>query len=153
MKTKEEIKNIIFSNVDGSNCFEECLGDEYCDCDQISLEDERMNLDIETDGEIIAIADTGLWNGRRMGYKEIGNNVKNIFDISGDYVEWYSDGKNIKCTAHHHDGTNYIEYREIRKGKNIEKLKELIYSEEATPEIINKFTKSIAKYVNRVYGW
>ena len=31
--------------------------------------DEQANLNIPTEGRIIAIADLGLWDGRRMGYK------------------------------------------------------------------------------------
>ena len=31
------------------------------------LYDERMNLNIPTDGRILVIADLGLWNGRKTG--------------------------------------------------------------------------------------
>lgn len=33
------------------------------------LMDEKENLDIKTDHPILVIADLGLWNGRRPGYK------------------------------------------------------------------------------------
>ena len=35
------------------------------------LEDERLNLDIQLSQPILVVADLGLWNGRRSGYKEI----------------------------------------------------------------------------------
>ena len=35
------------------------------------LEDERANLDIQLSQPILIIGDLGLWDGRRMGYKEI----------------------------------------------------------------------------------
>ena len=35
------------------------------------LDDERCNLNIQLSQPILVIADLGLWNGRRMGYKEI----------------------------------------------------------------------------------
>ena len=35
------------------------------------LEDERLNLDIQLSQPILVVADLGLWNGRRTGYKEI----------------------------------------------------------------------------------
>lgn len=34
------------------------------------LEDERLNLDIQLSQPILVVADLGLWNGRRTGYKE-----------------------------------------------------------------------------------
>ena len=118
------------------------------------LWDEQYNLNIETEGDILVIADLGLWNGRKQGYRIICGNVKNIFDMSEDYNEWYSDGYNIKSTAIHHDGTNYYEYRVIRKDRNIEKLLEAIYNgEELTRKKLNYYTKSLHPYVARVYGW
>ena len=34
------------------------------------LDDERANLNIQLSQPILVIADLGLWNGRRTGYKE-----------------------------------------------------------------------------------
>ena len=86
------------------------------------LDDERMNLNKEVDGRILIIADLGLWNGRKSGYKILGANIKDIFNINPrgfDYAEFYGDGYNIKATEHHHDGTNYAELRELTcKGSN-----------------------------------
>ena len=42
------------------------------------LGDERMNLNVPTDGRILLIADLGLWYGRRQGYQIREGNVKNI---------------------------------------------------------------------------
>lgn len=36
-----------------------------------NLDADRDNLNILVSGEILAIADLGLWYGRRTGYKEI----------------------------------------------------------------------------------
>ena len=119
-------------------------------CLECNLDDERMNLDIETEGRIIAIADVGLWNGRRQGYKILGTNVNEIFRISEDYNEYYSDGHNIKATCVHHDGTNYIEYRVIREGRDIDNLFD---GKEITRKRLNYYTKSLLPYVKKVYGW
>ena len=35
------------------------------------LDDERHNLNIQLSRPILVVGDLGLWNGRRMGYKEI----------------------------------------------------------------------------------
>lgn len=118
------------------------------------IDDERMNLNIVTDGRILAIADLGLWNGRRQGYKVLGCNVNNIFNISEDYNEYYSDGHNIRATCIHHDGTNFIEYRVIREDKNITNLlNNIFYGKEITRKQLNYYTKSLAPYVHKVYGW
>ena len=114
------------------------------------LDDERMNLNVETEGRIIAIADVGLWNGRVQGYRILGKNVNEIFQIHEDYNEYYSDGHNIKATCIHHDGTNYIEYRVIREDKNIDNLFD---GTEITRKRLNYYTKSLLPYVKKVYGW
>lgn len=119
------------------------------------LGDERMNLNVPTDGRILLIADLGLWYGRRQGYQIREGNVKNIlYDGDADYIEWYSDGYNIKATAVHHDGTNFYEYRVIREDRNIQNLLDAIYNgEEITRQKLNYYTKSLEPYVAKVYGW
>ena len=42
-----------------------------CDSNAENLCDERVNLNIQLSQPILVVADLGLWNGRRMGYKEI----------------------------------------------------------------------------------
>lgn len=118
------------------------------------LDDERMNLNKQTDGRILVIADLGLWNGRRPGYKILPGNVAAILNADADYVEWYGDGYNIKATAVHHDGTNFYEYRVIREDRDIYKLLEAILNgEEITRKKLNYYTKSLYSYVAKVYGW
>lgn len=118
------------------------------------IDDERMNLDVTTDGRILVVADLGLWYGRRQGYRILDGNVKNILSADVDYVEWYSDGYNIKATVAHHDGTNYYEYRVIREDRNIQNLLDAIYNgEEITRKKLNYYTRSLEPYVRRVYGW
>ena len=119
------------------------------------LDDERMNLDKKLDGRILVIADLGLWDGRHQGYKIIGNNVSHILsDRDAHYIEWYSDGYNIRAKAIHHDGTNLYLYREIREDRNIQNLLDEIYSgKEISRSKLNYYTKSIAKHVHKVYGW
>lgn len=46
------------------------------------LEDERLNLDIQLSQPILVVADLGLWNGRRTGYKEIpSGNIQTAFTL------------------------------------------------------------------------
>lgn len=121
------------------------------------LYDEKMNLNVEVDSRILIIADLGLWNGRRSGYKILGTNIKEIFNIESsgfDFAEFYGDGYNIKATEHHHDGTNYYLYRVIREDRNIDNLLDAIYNgEEISRSKLNYYTKSLYKEVAAVYGW
>ena len=50
------------------------------------LSDERMNLDRQIDGVVMAFADLGLWNGRRQGYKILGHNINGIFNVSEEMI-------------------------------------------------------------------
>lgn len=118
------------------------------------LEDEKTNLDFPLEERIIVIADLGLWDGRRKGYRILKENVNSIFDVSEDYNEYYSDGYNIKATCSHHDGCNYIEFRVIREDRNIENLLNAILNgKEVSRKKLNYYTRSLHKYVANIYGW
>ena len=118
------------------------------------LDDERINLNIPTNGRILIIADLGLWDGRKQGYLVLDKNVNAIFCKHNDYTEWYSDGYNIRAIDGHHDGTNYYEFREIRENRNIQNLLDAIYNgEKITRKKLNYYTKSLHPYAAKVYGW
>ena len=121
------------------------------------LGDEQMNLDKIVDGRILVIADLGLWDGRKAGYKILGPNISDIFDINPegfDYAEFYGDGHDIRATEHHHDGANYYLYRIIREDSDIDILLDAIYNgEEITSEQLDEYTKSLYQDVADVYGW
>ena len=122
-------KNIIWSDIDlNFDDWKEDLKAEYPEMndDQLYnlmyeinggyLEDERINLDIQLSKPIIVIADLGLWNGRKSGYKMIDSgNIKDCLYSDCDSNEWYVDQKgDLRCTAIHHDGTNHYLYRVIK---------------------------------------
>ena len=119
------------------------------------FEDEQSNLYRQLDGRILAIADMGLWNGRRTGYKILGNNLNEVLTcgIGCDEKEIYCDGRNVLATGYHHDGRNNVEFREIREDRNIDNLLNKLYNnEEVTRKEINYYTKSLRPYVKQVYG-
>ena len=134
---------------------ENAIYDWMTEMNDAYLDDERYNLDKEVDGRILIIADLGLWNGRKQGYKIIeSRNIKDILYPDCEYVDWYGDGEDIRCIASHHDGTNYYLYRVIRENRNIDKLLDAIYNgEEITSSKLNYYTKSLYKDVAKVYGW
>ena len=135
---------------------EENITDEiYFRIDQ-SFEDERNNLFRIIDGRILCIADIGRWNGRRSGYKILGNNLNEVLtcDIGCDEKEIYCDSYNVYAHGYHHDGYNTVEFREIREDRNIENLTDKLYSGmPVTRREINYYTKSLRPYVKSIYGF
>lgn len=142
------------NEIDGDPEDEESIYEWMLETNNMYLDDERANLNKATSGRILIIADLGLWDGRKQGYKIINGNISDILYDACDYVEWYGDGYNIRATAHHHDGTNYYEYRVIREDRNIDNLLDAIYNgEEISRKKLNYYTKSLYPYVAKIYGW
>lgn len=118
------------------------------------IHDLRTNLNITLSGEILVIASLGLWYGRRCGYRLLNSkNLQDIFYTNAEEVKWFTDGKDLKAEEYHHDGTNYLMYREVKKGVNIYKLLESIYNgETVSNKRLAYYTKSILPHINKVYG-
>ena len=119
------------------------------------FEDERSNLFRILDGRILCIAGVGKWNGRRSGYAVLGNNLNEILtcNIGCNEKEIYCDGFNVLAKGYHHDGRNYVEFREIREDKDIDPLLDKLYSNiPVSREEIRKYTKSLRPYIKQIYG-
>lgn len=132
--------------------------EEINEWQNMSYDDEyRYNLNKELDGKIIAIANIGLWNGRRSGYKLMGYNLNNILDsFSCDYIKVYADRYNIHSEASHHDGTHYVTFRMIKPNlsdEQVENFLNKVYNGTHTSKDITRYTKSLVGEVNKVYGW
>ncbi|MDD2268098.1 MAG: hypothetical protein PHY15_00950 [Eubacteriales bacterium] len=122
------------------------------------LDDERSNLNIQLTRPIIVIGDLGLWNGRRMGYKEISSgNIRDCLYSECDYNTWYIDKQgDLCCEAIHHDGTNFYTYRAIRTDATeaqIENLKDKLYHGTATRSDITRSTVRLGDEIGKAYGW
>lgn len=96
-------KHIIWSNENlDLDDWRDDLLEQYPDADEYELyrlmdetngeylNDERVNLNIQLSQPILVIADLGLWNGRRQGYKEIpSGNIRDCLYSQYDYTTWY----------------------------------------------------------------
>ena len=64
------------------------------------------------------IAKLGLWDGEHSAFRIFDAPTLDELFISGrdiEEAEWYVDEYNdLRCNAHHHDGTNRYLYRQIR---------------------------------------
>lgn len=123
------------------------------------LEDERMNLNIKTEGRIICIANLGFWNGRRNGYKLYGHNIGECLYLTTDcdYGEFYVDEyNNLRSRQSHHDGTHDLLFREFKPeitSDQADNFCHKIYNGKATSKDITRYTRSLGKRIKKVYGW
>ena len=122
------------------------------------LDDERMNLNVQLSAPILVIGDLGLWNGRRMGYKEIASGkISDCLYSDTDYATWYVDRLgDLRCDAIHHDGTNHYLYRTYKPGvrqSQIDHLKEKLYFGTATRADITRITRRLGDDIAKVYGF
>lgn len=120
------------------------------------LYDERENLNIKVAEEIIAIADLGLWDGRRQAYKIIPSGKLSDCLVSNEgYAEFFVDENNeFALREIHHDGTNYIVYRKFRAGLSPKKREQLLndlYNNAATDAEIDSCTVKLGRKVRSVY--
>ena len=122
------------------------------------LDDERANLNVQLSQPILVVGDLGLWNGRRMGYKEIpSGNIRDCLYSDTDYSTWYVDRLgDLRCDAIHHDGTNFYLYRVYKDSASpsqIELLKEKLYRGIATRADITRVTRRLGDDIAKVYGF
>lgn len=108
------------------NMYEECYGespdenalDKYIqDINGWYLDDVRGEIEFyeKENGQkqYIVLANLGLWNGRFDGGKIINGLWEAISQCFEDFNEIYEEGGKLKVVAHHHDGTNYFEIKEL----------------------------------------
>lgn len=157
----EGIKEILDLNgIDYSDWPESKFEDEMWILNREYFYDEQANLNIPTEGRIIEIADVGLWNGRRVGYKLLNeHNIRACLNLKRgcEYGEWWVDShNNLRSSQTHHDATHYILYREVKPEISSDQLDNFcwkLYRGKATSKDITKYTRSLGKRVKDVYGW
>lgn len=130
--------------------------DAIYDIKETYFEDEKANLDVPTEGDIIIIADLGLWDGRHTAYLDTHLNKANAIlcaHMNGNMC-FFSDGKDICATESHHDGINHYTYRVVKPNRDIDRLKAKIHNgEQITRQMISYYTRSLLPTVANVYGW
>ena len=129
------------------------LAEYMYDTNDMYLEDERMNLDKEVDGVIVCLARVGTWMGTRDGYKECGDNVKDILYSTCEYCKWYCDRWNVRSTQIHHDGRNHLLYRVAETQEKADWIEEMFMRGKMDEKKFMRHTKSLRPYVAKVYGW
>lgn len=125
----------------------------------IRLDDERANLNIPIERDVLVIKTLGLWYGKRVRCSvihraTIGDLLERFFDGNSFYVE--ADTGDFVGEAYHHDGTNYYRFREISADAPNDSIDDLVYkieSGEEYAEDLAHLTKSFGGRIAKVYGW
>lgn len=136
----------------------------------LQYEDEMAKLrHITSDTGFVVLAELGLWNGKRVGYKYL--QARTLIEViqwlvgrADGYVHIYVEkngrSSDVIVQDRHHDGDNYYRIR-VPNAKwtytTENRVDETVLSGKNTNEVkiktINHYTKSVAPAVCSVYGW
>lgn len=153
--------------MDGHSCCEDCSGSkEKCldcydfdmTCQDINssyLGDEIMNLNKKLNNYVVAFAELGLWDGKKYGFRILSTNLNSIFNARQDFNTYYTDAYNVRATCCHHDGTNYILYRKLKKGIDVLDFEAFVQKNDyrLSSQQLSRYTESLLPYVKTIYGW
>lgn len=122
---------------------------------------ERGILNINLPESIIVIADLGLWDGRRTGYRELPGNIAKCLDtsVSSSYgATWYLDKRNdLVCDDMHHDGTNHYLYRTWKKTATQQQranlISKIMTGETITRRDITRLTERLGDAICAAHRW
>ena len=135
---------------------EDRIMDECYFMEETWFNDEKWELKHVSEGEVIALADLGLWNGRRYGYKIL-KSLEDIMYTSCDYERIYVDSNgDIRKEECHHDGSNSILYRYWKEGlteEQKENFLDKIYNGKATQKDITRYTRKAGLGIANAFGW
>lgn len=123
----------------------------------IEYDDLRRTLktaDTQLENDIVAIADIGRWCGRVCGYKTL-DDFTQVVSCFEDYNTLKIDRyNNLTLEAVHHDGTNYITFREFKSDLSdtqIDNFLDKLYNGTATKRDVTRYTKAVGHYINDCY--
>lgn len=112
---------------------------------------------VMTDCPIMIIADLGLWDGHKSGYKMINSRcIADCFKLADDELTIYTDRYNLLATGSHHDGVNHYLFREIKPHISetaFENFLDKLYSGKATSADITCYTRSVRPLIAKKYGF
>ena len=135
---------------------EERIEEELRFWDDCNFRDSKDMLENVSEGDLIAIADLGRWNGRFSGYKEI-KSLDSVLYSSCDYERVYVDSNgDLRKEETHHDGSNSILYRYWKEGLTDEQKENFmskIYNGECTQRDITRYTRKAGLGIANACGW
>ena len=140
----------------GNSLSEDAIYDECYELERLWFDDVRYELKRVSEGEVIAIANLGLWDGRRGAYKVL-KSLEDILYTSCDYEKVYVDSNgDLRKDESHHDGSNSILYRYWKDGltdEQKENFMDKIYYGKCTQKDITRYTRKAGVGIADAYGW
>ena len=131
----------------------------YRECeeqDAFNFQDEFSELKTLDEGELVAVADIGRWNGGCSGYKLIPGIAETLYSDC-DYEVLYIDSNgDLRKEESHHDGNNTILYRYWKNNitdTQKENFLDKIYNGKCTQRDITYYTRKAGLAVADAYGW
>jgi hypothetical protein len=129
---------------------------EYAD---MSFHDEKINLNIPIEGNVLIIRKVNRWNGTTVWCSiikrdTIGMLLERCLDGNSFYVD--ADTGDFIGEAYHHDGTNYYRFREIPADALNDDIVDLTYKIDFGDEYeedLLRLTKTFGGRIAKVYGW
>lgn len=159
-ETAEEIREYVLAN---SEEFEEdgLSVDDFIDAEIYSRrEDEKDNLSVQLDHDIVIIGTYRTWNGGGHNVARIGRNLAIVIDSPYNNMcdeSIFCDQHNVCYIGHHHDGTNSAIYREMKDDSKyssfINALQNAEGDERKWKRALTRYTKSLRPDVAKIYGW
>lgn len=118
-------------------------------------EEDNLAKIIDRHESWICIADLGLWNGRRMAYKEVYSDhfLRGDYDYMRCYVDSNGD---LRKEESHHDGSNSYLYRRKKDGvteNQWSNFLDKIYFGKCTNKDISRYTVKVGVEIADIYGW
>lgn len=131
----------------------------FADECSISLDDEKLNLNLPLERDVLVIKTINRWNGTSVccsiiNRNTIGDLLERFFDGNSYYVE--ADTGDLVGEAYHHDGTNYYRFHEISADALNDDVDDLAYKIDTGAEYaddLSRLTKTLGGRIAKVYGW
>lgn len=140
----------------GKSLTDEKIYEECRFMDETWFEDEKSELKRVSEGEVLALADLGGWNGRCPGFKEL-KSLEEVLCSSCDYERVYVDSNgDLRKDESHHDGDNFILYRYWKEGlteQQKENFLAKIYHGKCTRKDITRYTRKAGVGIADAFGW
>ena len=150
----DDAKNYLIEDNGIENPSNEDIYKEINNCQEIWFNDELSEFKLispNVNNKIIVLADVGRWNGRKEAIKFI-DSFENILHFMSHYDDWklYIDRYQLKGIGHHHDGTDYLTFKEIKSKYDAETLENYFLNfENMFEKIKNNYTTSLRKYFKK----
>lgn len=120
------------------------------------LDDERANLSVPLDGDILCISQIGRWDGVHLSAGTIGNgNLSDCLSVGNDIesARFYCNRHDLVSEQTHHDGTNVHTYRLISAKQKARIQRHVEKYGFADERYLRRNSTSLRPAVAQVYGW